>query len=302
MDNKRLSRLALILSGVLAVVAVAVSAWRSKTTDAPPAAVAANAPSADAAQLITGLESRLRANPDDVAGWRNLGIAFFQTERFAEAASAYQKAAALTPADATIWSALGEALVLAGPGTIPADAQTAFKRALTIDPKDPRARYFLAVADDLAGRHTQAVDGWFAILADSSAADPWYDSVRQAIERVAAQNKIDVASRLATLKAAAPASAAAAGIPGPTPDQMRAASGLAPGQQQSMVDGMVQSLATKLAANPKNPDGWIMLMRSYATLGRQSEARATLIKAKAANPQAAADLDAAARTLGISAS
>ncbi len=58
---------------------------------------------------------------------------------------------------------------------------------------------------------------------------------------------------------------------------------------------MIQSLAGKLAANPRNPDGWIMLMRSYATIGRKSEASAALVKAKAANPQAATDLDAAAR-------
>ena len=298
MDNAKLSRLALILSGILALVAIGVGLWRSHTPEAAPAAVGP-APQGDPAQLIAGLEARLRANPNDGQGWRNLGWSFFQAERFAEAASAYQKAAALMPGDAAIWSSLGEALTLAGPGTVPVDAQAAFKRALAIDPKDPRSRYFLAVADDIAGRHAQAIDGWFAILADSSPADPWYGSVRQAIEQVATKHKIDVSARLATLKPAAPASPAAAAIPGPSPEQMRAASGMAPGQQQAMVDGMVQSLAKKLEANPRDPQGWIMLMRSYATLGRQSEARATLVKAKAANPQAAADLDAAARTLGI---
>lgn len=300
MDNTKLSRIALILSGVLAVTALAVSTYRSRAPDVPPtAAPTAAAPQGDPTQLIANLEARLRANPDDAEGWRNLGWSFFQTERFAEAASAYQKAAALKPGDATVWSALGEALTLAGPGTVPADAQAAFRRALTIDAKDPRARYFLAVADDLAGKHAQAIDGLFAILADSSPSDPWYGSVREGIERIADKNKIDVAARLASLKPAAPASSATAAIPGPTPEQMRAASGMAPAQQQAMVDGMVQSLAAKLEANPKNPQGWMMLMRSYATLGRKSEARATLAKAKAANPQAAADLDAAARTLGI---
>jgi cytochrome c-type biogenesis protein CcmH len=297
-DNAKLSRFALIASGLLAVTALGVSAWRSRSP-APVTTAPASAPQGDSAQIIAGLEARLRANPNDAEGWRNLGWSFFQTERFAEAASAYQKSASLKPNDATIWSALGEALVLAGPGTVPADAQAAFKRALSIDAKDPRSRYFLAVADDLAGRHQQAIDGFFAILADSSPSDPWYGSVREAIERVAAANKIDVATRLAAVKPAVPASPAAAAIPGPTPEQMRAASGMAPGQQQAMVDGMVQSLAAKLAAEPKNPQGWMMLMRSYVTLGRTSEAHAALAKAKAANPQAAADLDAAARSLGL---
>lgn len=300
MDNTKLSRIALILSGALAVTALAVSTWRSRAPQTPPSATPpAAAPQGDPAQLIAGLEARLRANPNDADGWRNLGWSFFQTERFAEAASAYQKAASLTPNDATTWSALGEALTLAGPGTVPADAQAAFKRALTINPKDPRARYFLAVADDLAGKHAQAIDGLFAILADSSPSDPWYGSVREGIERIAGKNKIDVAARLVTLKPSAPASPATAAIPGPTPEQMRAASGMAPAQQQAMVDGMVQSLASKLQADPKNPQGWMMLMRSYMTLGRKSEAAAALAKGKAANPQAAADLDAAARSLGL---
>ena len=217
MDNAKISRLALILSGVLAFVAVGVSAWRSRAPE-PVATAAAPAPQGDPAQLIAGLEARLRANPNDGQGWRNLGWSFFQAERFAEAASAYQKAAALMPGDAAILSSLGEALTLAGPGTVPFDAQAAFKRALAIDPKDPRSRYFLAVADDIAGRHAQAIDGWFAILVNSSPTDPWYGSVRQAIEQVAAKHKIDVSARFATLKSAAPASPAAAGIPGPSPE------------------------------------------------------------------------------------
>jgi hypothetical protein len=40
-------------------------------------------------------------------------------------------------------------------------------------------------------------------------------------------------------------------------------------------------------------------MRSYKTLGRESEARAALGKAKAANPGAASQLEAAAATLRV---
>jgi cytochrome c-type biogenesis protein CcmH len=299
-DNTKLSRIALILSALLAVTALGISAWRSRNSEMPQApAMTSSGPQGDPQQLIAGLEARLRANPNDADGWRTLGAAFFQMERFAEAASAYQKSVALKPDDGATWSALGEALTLAGPGTVPPDAQAAFRRALSVDPKDPRARYFLAVANDIAGKHQQAIDGLFGILHDSKSTDPWYGSVREAITRIADKNKIDVAAQLAKLPAAPPPSPAAAAIPGPTPEQMRAATGMAPAQQQAMVDSMVLSLANKLAAEPKNPQGWIMLMRSYATLDRKSEARAALAKAKAANPDAAADLDAAAKTLGI---
>jgi cytochrome c-type biogenesis protein CcmH len=66
-----------------------------------------------------------------------------------------------------------------------------------------------------------------------------------------------------------------------------------------MIAGMVEGLAAKLKANPKNVEGWIMLMRSYTTLGRGSDASAAYRSAVAANPGARTDLDDAAKTLGV---
>ena len=67
-----------------------------------------------------------------------------------------------------------------------------------------------------------------------------------------------------------------------------------------MAEGMVARLAARLAAEPGDVDGWIMLMRSYQTLGRTAEARAALARAVAANPPDRSRLEAAAQTLGVS--
>ena len=45
------------------------------------------------------------------------------------------------------------------------------------------------------------------------------------------------------------------------------------------LDKMVDRLAQKLAENPNNPDGWAMLARSQATLGRYPDALASFAKA-----------------------
>jgi cytochrome c-type biogenesis protein CcmH len=66
-----------------------------------------------------------------------------------------------------------------------------------------------------------------------------------------------------------------------------------------MAESMVARLATRLENEPGDVDGWIMLMRSYQTLGRAAEARASLARAIGANPQHRARLEAAAETLGI---
>ena len=83
----------------------------------------------------------------------------------------------------------------------------------------------------------------------------------------AQRNKIELSGRLPPEPAAAPpSSVATAGIPGPTPEQMRAASAMTPSQQNAMGREMVDRLAARLRANPRDANRWIMLMRSRMVL------------------------------------
>ena len=296
----RFSRIALIAAALLAASAIGVKLWRERAPEAPTAATSTPTGPQDVGAMISTLEAKLKADPNDAEGWRMLGWSFFQTQRYAEAAMAYKRATVLKPDNADYWSSLGEALVTAGPGNVPAEAKAAFDKAVALDPKDPRARYFLGVAKDMAGDHKGAIDDWFALLKDTPAGAPWEADVRRTIEAVGTKDKIEVATRLSALRPAAPTGGtAAAAIPGPNPEQMRAASGLPAGQQEAMIAGMVEGLAAKLKANPKNVEGWIMLMRSYTTLGRSSDAGVAYRSAIAANPDAKAQLGEAAKTLGV---
>ena len=51
--------------------------------------------------------------------------------------------------------------------------------------------------------------------------------------------------------------------------------------RKAMVEGMVAGLAAKLEENPDNPEGWIMLVRSYSVLGNLDRARASYDRAAA---------------------
>jgi cytochrome c-type biogenesis protein CcmH len=238
-------------------------------------------------------------------------------QRYADAERAFRRAAMLVPGNAGVWSAYGEAAVMASErDPMPPVALDAFKKAHALDAKDPRSRYFLAVARDLSGDHKGAIDDWLALLQDSPAGAPWEADLRRTIEQVGKINRIDVAPRLAAIKPAAPAAmagpsdlrapvmgdpVATGGIPGPTREQMQAASALPKGAQDQMVQGMVDGLEAKLKANPANVDGWIMLMRSRMTLGETAKAVAARNAAIAANPAAATRIRSAAATLGITA-
>jgi cytochrome c-type biogenesis protein CcmH len=250
-----------------------------------------------AATPLAALEQRVAARPGDAEGWRLLGTAQFEAERYTEAAATLALAARLQPRNAAIWSALGEARVLAA-NTVGTDAHAAFTRALAIDPKDPRARYFLAVEKDIAGDHRGAVADWIALLGDAPADAAWTESIRALVQQVAAREKLDVAGTLPP-----PArDIASAAIPGPTPEQIAAAGKLTPTAQDQMARAMVATLAARLAQNPRDAAGWIRLMRADMVLGETQAARAALAEARRAftgDAATVARFAEAAQTLGI---
>lgn len=284
----------ILLIGAALVAAVAVG--RAMLHQEQPAPTDSGAP-ADSAALIAQLEARLKEEPGNAEGWRMLGWATFEAGRYAEAANAYRKAAALAPDNASYWSALGEAIVLSGRQGIDAEAMAAFRKAITADPQDARARYFLAAARAESGDAAGAIDDWFALLKDNPPDAPWASSVRERITGLAADKGIDVSARLAALPAPRPAT-----VGGPTPEQVQAAAAMSPSEQAAMARGMVESLAARLETDPRNPQGWIMLMRGRKVLGDQAGAVAALEQAKAAyadDPRQVSQFIESAQGLGI---
>ncbi len=308
MDNKipakSPSRIILIGTLIIAAGSIGLAATKLAGLSRTTPAVAPEAASPETS--IQSLESRVAAKPDDIEGWQLLGWSYFEVGRYGDAATAYRKATALSPDRAIFWSSLGESLVMASErDPMPAEAATAFQTAISKDPNDPRARYFMAVRRDLAGDHAGAVNDWLALLADTPPGAPWEEDLRRTITQVGQINKIDVAKRIAKTERAAQAmgdqnsSVATAAIPGPDSDQMAAAAKLPPGQQETMVRGMVEGLDAKLKTDPSNVNGWIMLMRSRMTLGETAKAKAAYKQAIAANPAQTTRLKSEADLLGV---
>ena len=295
------NRAILIAAFILLTVAIGYAIWRDSGPSAPdPAAQETGAPSDQLAEL----EARTKREPNNAEAWTALGAARFDMSDFAGAAGAYEKAVALSPDSAGLWSALGEARVMGSDSDpMPAAGLDAFNRAIALDAKDPRARYFLAVKKDIGGDHKGAIDDWFALLADTPQGAPWEADLRRTIEQVGQIHKIDVAARLAGTEArpltANEMPVAARAIPGPSRADIEAASQLPKGQQDQMIDSMVSGLEAKLKANPADVDRWIMLMRSRMTLGETAKAAQALKDGIAANPAAAGRLKAQAQLLGV---
>jgi cytochrome c-type biogenesis protein CcmH len=145
----------------------------------PPSPVAAPRP-----DLTAELEQRALSAPGDATSWNRLGLAYQNADRFADAALVFARAATLDPNAAAYPSAEGEALTQAANGKVTTGAREAFRAALTIEPSDPRARFYLALAKDQAGDHAGAQRDWASLIQSAPADAPWLPQVRASIARL----------------------------------------------------------------------------------------------------------------------
>ena len=271
----------LVIAGLFAVALGAVYPMLGRPDLAglrppPPAGPVVERPDPEMIKDLPLLEARMRAAPDDPRGWRLLGMVYTRLGRFGDAVAAYGRAIDIDPGKPDDLSSQGEALVQAANGVVTPGARRLFSKAVALDPADPRARYFLAMAKDEDGDHTGAMADWIALIKSAPPDAPWLPDMRDFVSRVAAQEGVDLGDRL--------------GAPS------------APDSQRAMIQSMVERLAGKLKTQPRDEEGWGRLMRSRMVLADPAAAGAALrdgLAAFADSPQTQARLRAAAKGMGV---
>lgn len=224
------------------------------------------------------LKAQLAENPSDLQGWLILGQAYAKMNRNADAADALRHAVALNKDDVEVQGLFGETLVSANDGMVPEEAVAAFDAVLAKEPKDPRARFFAALARFQAGDQQGALDRWSALMAESPADAPWVPVVRDQIREAAVALNLD------------PAKVTPQPLPPEQKEQAQPAAPNAQGNtagQDEMIRGMVANLAARLDADPSDVDGWLKLARSYGVLGDTAKALDAARKARERAPERA---------------
>ncbi len=264
---------------VFAIPAIALPLYlmigQPDMADAPLAERLTAAPAAgNIADLVGRVEKHLAANPGDLSGWRVIAPIYARLGRLDDAVKAWGRLVAAGGADAETLENYGAGLVDSNDGIVSPEAQSVLARAVAADPDRARARFYYAEGLRQAGSFDEALHQVDELIGRSPADAPWLETARG--------KRRDI---LAALKKPADT---------PEPPTLPTA-GLT-------IEGMVDQLAAKLAAEPGDRDGWIRLMRSNVVLGRGEKARAALAdarKAFAGNAEALAAIDAAAASLGI---
>jgi cytochrome c-type biogenesis protein CcmH len=300
--NKVPTRGLLIGAGALAVIAAGIMLFRPDTDDTPASALSSPVPVGngngqsldDVDTMMTRLAERLEKNPDG-EGYRMLGWSYLMTGRPEKAIEPYKKALTYLPDNATIHSGYAEALTGVAGGTVTNEAKAEFDKAHKLDPAEPRTRYFLALWQAQHGEKKEALEQWITLANSGAADEPWQADVRRKISETSASLGIDVSARLKATSLTQPAAAL-------DPNVMQAASSMSASDRQKMIDGMVEGLAQKLKANPKDADGWVRLLRSRMVLGQKDQAGkdlATARKALAGDASGLSRVNEAAKQLGI---
>lgn len=163
----------------------------------------------DLDRAIAGLEERLKARPDDLAGWLLLARSDAALQRYVSAAEAYQKAVALSGRSPDILAAYAEALVMREDGTVTEEARGLFAEVHAKAPEEARARFYLGLAKAQAGDGKGALADWLALAASAPANAPWLPALRVEIARTAEEYRLDPAT-LAPSAEVAPSDAATA--------------------------------------------------------------------------------------------
>jgi len=198
---------------------------------------------------IERLRDQLRDDDQDAEAWAMLGRELARSEREMEAISAFQRSLQLDPIARTL-SDFGQTLINLNEGEVTPDARTAFEQAAALDPQIPEAPFFLGLAAFQDGNRDLAADLWIGILGrldDSNAFRPVI--ARQAFNLLSQPN-VDMQN-----------------VAEARTEMM---------DPETRIASMVQGLEDRLAADPVDISGWLVLARVRRTLGDEEGARAAL--------------------------
>ncbi len=211
--------------------------------------------------LVGQLRDVLATRQDDVNGFRLLANHEARLGNFTAARLAQQRVLDIQgeAAAESDYTDLAEIMVVAAGGYVSPEAESALAKAIRIDPKSHRARYYSGLALAQNGRPDIAYRMWQGLLDEGPDDAPWIPLIQAQIGTVARAAGISLANRNA---------------PGPTAEQVQSAQGMSEEDRQDMIRGMVAGLSERLAQEGGSPTEWARLIRAYGVLGETGKASA----------------------------
>lgn len=140
-------------------------------------------------EMTTRLERAVQAQPDSAEGLYLLGRAYMAQERAADAAKAFERAAAVAGRQPELLGQWAQALYFAGGKQWTPQLQGLTDEALQADPKEVTSLGLLGIAAFEDARYQQAIDYWNRLLAQLPEGDASRAALQGGIERASERLK-----------------------------------------------------------------------------------------------------------------
>ncbi len=249
------------------------------------------------AELMDRLRAAMEENPDDPQGLELLVVNEARLGNFVAAYTAQQRLIEVKGDDlvADDFGDLADLMILAAGGIVSPEAEQALKRALALDPANGPARYYTGLLQFQTRRPDLTFATWQNLLTESRTDDPWVPPILSQMPEVA---------QLAGVRWTPPSAPPIVGpdSPGPSQEDVEAASDLTPEERDQMVRGMVDGLAERLATDGGTPEDWARLIRALGVLQELDRAGAIWTEAQtvfADAPEALDQIRTAAQLAGV---
>ena len=241
--------------------------------------------SQEVAELAGELRARLLAQPDGgpTDGWILLARTLSRQGDWAGAAEALGQVSRRPGVPPGIMTRQAEALITAEGGIVTPEAMELIDEALSRDPTLPAGAFYKAIAAEQAGDPQRARGILLERMEAATGAEPW-------LEVFAAE-----ATRLDPSRPVAASDFAR----GPTADQVAAADDMTAEERQTMIRGMVDGLAARLADDPGDVEGWLRLAQARIALGEPGAAMEAARAAVAATEDLGAEDARRVRALAL---
>ncbi|MEM9575888.1 MAG: c-type cytochrome biogenesis protein CcmI [Pseudomonadota bacterium] len=241
---------------------------QQEAEDSLPAYVAPEDISPDYAALVERLRDTVANRPDDLQGNTLLAQNEANIGNYRAAARAQAKVIELKGDTATSEDLVNYAdmLVVAAGGYVSPEAEAVLTRALSRDPTNSTARYYMGLMMAQTGRPDTGFRLWDQLLREGPADAPWIDPILAQIEALAFRAGVNY--QLPEI------GSGAAPQGGPTAADVEAAQDLSPADRLEMIQSMVQGLSDRLASEGGPVEDWAQLITALGVLGETGGARA----------------------------
>ena len=213
----------------------------------------------DYLKLVKRLREAIKKRPNDEQGLRLLALHEFRIGKYRAARKAHTRIMKVVGDKVTAkdYIDFAEVMIFATNGYVSPEAEITLSQALKLKPNDGRTRYYSGLAMAQNGRADVAYRLWEGLLKEGPQDAAWIPLIKSQIDDVARLAGINMSNQP---------------LPGPTTDQINAASEMTKEGRKKMIQGMVAGLGERLATNGGTMNEWARLIRALGVLGETARA------------------------------